>query len=209
MEALDWAFAGVSSSEVREDGRGGRVTHSTWHHWVDSHTAEPDGIRDEGDMMRLPAGRTLETGRMVNPATGKEMDYEELWRDLEPETAAVTPGGRRAGPMCVVLHLDGGEEGRGKTGGERRGMVIRLGRICQGIVTAGDGGVAAERWVWSEDGGKGWEMVRRLGRGRVPGLPCEAVVDETTAMGLLVGGEVRLADGQGDDGVWRVLEVGW
>ncbi|KAI1168580.1 hypothetical protein F5B18DRAFT_646367 [Nemania serpens] len=116
--SLDWAFAGTSSSEIRDGGR----RHSTWRHVVDSRTRAPETVVDEGDIFPQEDGRTLETGRMANPATGKLTDYEEVWTDLKVEgvpevhqnSAAFTQQPRG---VCVVLEM-GDEECEG------RGMVV-------------------------------------------------------------------------------------
>ncbi|KAI0816397.1 hypothetical protein GGR55DRAFT_674598 [Xylaria sp. FL0064] len=113
--SLDWAFAGVASSETR-DG----VRHCTWRHVVDSRTRAPEAVVDEGDVFPQEDGRTLETGRMVNPDTGNLTDYQEVWSGLEaegiPDELTRQPRAR-----CVVLELK--DEDR-----EGRGMVVCLGR---------------------------------------------------------------------------------
>ncbi|CCF45250.1 hypothetical protein CH063_03553 [Colletotrichum higginsianum] len=120
---LEWGIAGTSSSTLRDDGAGGQVRHSRWEHWIDSRTTDPENAADEGDMYEQADGLTLEKGRMVNPATGEETDYEELWRDVEPAAVAGA-----------------------------RGSVVWLGRFCQGISRVGED-VTAERWEWRDDGG--------------------------------------------------------
>ncbi|KAI0200713.1 hypothetical protein F4808DRAFT_460534 [Astrocystis sublimbata] len=77
---LDWAFAGISSTETRNG-----VRHSTWRHLVDSRTRIPETVVDEGDIFPQDNGQTLETGCMINPVTEKLTDYQEIWTDLEPE----------------------------------------------------------------------------------------------------------------------------
>ncbi|KAI0097602.1 hypothetical protein GGR51DRAFT_463617 [Nemania sp. FL0031] len=131
--SLDWAFAGTSSSEIR-DG----VRHSTWRHVVDSRTRVAETVVDEGDMISQGDGRSLETGRMVNPATGKMTDYEEIWTDAE---------------------VEGVPEVNPDSAASRRGMAVYLGRYYQGVVRIGDR-FAAERWLW-EDGK--WQHKYRLG----------------------------------------------
>ncbi|KAI1381385.1 hypothetical protein F4677DRAFT_123864 [Hypoxylon crocopeplum] len=153
-DRLDWAFAGTSESSQREDGRGGKVAHSTFHHWVDSRVHAAEKVRDEGDMFPQPDGTTLETGRMVNPATGAETDYQELWQDEEPVWID------EASVPCVVLQLQ--DDSRGV-----RGMVIRLGQYCQGVMREGDD-FTAERWEWRD---ARWTLTARVG-GR--SLPCLA-----------------------------------
>ncbi|KAI0481495.1 hypothetical protein F4859DRAFT_512640 [Xylaria cf. heliscus] len=144
LAALDWAFAGISSSGIR-DG----VRHSTWRHIVDSRTRSPETVVDEGDIFPQDDGGTLEKGEMVKPATGRLTGYEETWTDLEAE--GIPEINEDSGELvqqpkarCVVLELDDRER-------EARGTVICLGLYCQGVVRIGDR-FAAERWLW-EDGG--------------------------------------------------------
>lgn len=97
---------------------------------------------------------TLEKGRMVNPATGAVGEYEEMWEDLLPTT---TDDAKR---WSVVVVLDDRVHGA-------KGMVVRVGGWCQGIVKVG-GEVCVERWRFDkgdEEGRKGeWKRVVRLGR---------------------------------------------
>ncbi|KAI8634704.1 hypothetical protein F5Y19DRAFT_121719 [Xylariaceae sp. FL1651] len=142
LTSLDWAFAGTSSSETRNG-----VRHSTWRHFVDSRTREPKAVVDEGDVFSQDHERTLETGCMVNPATGKLTNYEEIWTDIE---AKGDPEGARSledpSPLvkarCVVLELRRDDK-------DERGMVICLGRYCQGVVRVGDK-FAAARSEWEK-----------------------------------------------------------
>ncbi|TIC94158.1 hypothetical protein CH35J_009862 [Colletotrichum higginsianum] len=180
---LEWGIAGTSSSTLRDDGAGGQVRHSRWEHWIDSRTTDPENAADEGDMYEQADGLTLEKGRMVNPATGEETDYEELWRDVEP--AAVVGGGGKA-VECIVLRFEDEQAGA-------RGSVVWLGRFCQGISRVGED-VTAERWEWRDDGG--WRRTMRIGE---RGLPCEALL-KTGAL-LTVGAHVVH-----EDLVWDVLE---
>ncbi|KAI0433955.1 hypothetical protein F5Y09DRAFT_18235 [Xylaria sp. FL1042] len=149
--SLDWAFAGVSSSETR-DG----VRHCRWRHVVDSRARAPEAVVDEGDIFPQDDGRTLETSRMVNPATSQLTDYEEVWNDLEAEGI---PDGSTQQPMarCIVLELKDEER-------EERGMVVCLGRYCQGVVRVGPR-FAAERWLW-ENGE--WQCKFRVGDLLIP-----------------------------------------
>ncbi|UNI15939.1 hypothetical protein JDV02_002423 [Purpureocillium takamizusanense] len=195
LSRLDWAIAGTSSSSTteREDGRGGQVTtHGKWRHWIDSTTREADGVVDEGDMITQPDGTTLETGSMVNPATGLVTAYEEVWEDEEP----VVPSFSRAGSstsaispplLCVVLEMD--QQGQGG-----QGMVVRLGRWCQGFVRAGED-IALERWLWSEGTG-GWRREARMGNLFVA---CEVALQE--------GRDFKVGEAVGEDGAWKVVEV--
>lgn len=179
---LDWAFAGTSSFQP---GREPGTRHAVWEHWVDSHTTEPETVRDDAFVREGagPGGSEFETGRMVNPETGVEAEYEEAWSSLEP---SVEPGSEGASP-CVVLRTWDDER-------SVRGMVVRLGQFCQGILRDGDA-VTVERWERERHGG--WSLLARHGEGT---LPVEALLG--TSQRLKFGGEV-------DDGKrsWRVIEV--
>ncbi|KAM0324879.1 hypothetical protein ACHAQA_007845 [Verticillium albo-atrum] len=155
IERLDWAIAGTSSSTPRG---GPGETHGVWRHWIDSRTTATEDLADEGDMAPMDAERTLETGRMVNPDTGIDTPYEEVWRD--PSVSGVE--GRKA--KCYVLVWDEGPAARG--------MVIKLGRWCQGIIRDGDD-VRAERWEWRA--GPGWRRSKRVGDGT--GMPCGVLLE--------------------------------
>ncbi|GAP89627.1 putative sodium nucleoside [Rosellinia necatrix] len=187
---LDWAFAGTSSSVEVGDG----VWHTTWRHVVDSRTNAPASVVDEGDVLPRGDGVTLETGRMVNPATGRVAEYEEVWADLEPE--AVPEAGRDSpstgsirGARYVVVELS--DEAR-----VERGMVVCLGRYCQGVVRVGDR-FAAERWLWGDGT---WQRKYRSGGQWIPGP--EQMGRDT----LSVGDEVGLPDALQR---WAVVEVGY
>ena len=195
MDGVDWAFAGTSSSSTRP-GEGGEaaVRHSVWRHVVDSRTRhDPEtAVVDEADMFPAERGadgaeRASERGRMVNPDTGLESDYEETWRDVEPR-----PAGTEARARCVVLELK-------DDAAERRGLVVRLGRHCQGVVRCGEA-FALERWAWAPDegsaAGSGWARRTRVG---ALYLPCEEALKDPS---LKVGDSV-----QRDGNVWTAVEV--
>ncbi|KAI1337845.1 hypothetical protein F5Y15DRAFT_425547 [Xylariaceae sp. FL0016] len=176
---IDWAFAGTSHPEMRGDG----VRHNTWRHFVSSRTREPDLCADEGDMYPQPDGTTLELGRMVNPATGKETDYEEVWTDVDAE--GISDDGGQQKPRQVVLEIRRDES-------EERGMVVCLGRFCQGVVRSGDL-FALERWQWI---GGDWKQQYRSGS---LWLPC---AEAMRSLDLSLGGQLK-HDGQ----VWHVVEL--
>ncbi|KAF6803926.1 hypothetical protein CSOJ01_10552 [Colletotrichum sojae] len=184
IDRLEWGIAGTSSSSLVPDGKGGEVRHSRWEHWIDSRTTDPESAADEGDMYPQDGHLTLEKGRMVNPATGRECDYEELWRDVDPEPASASAA---KGPECVVLNFEDAPTGA-------RGAVVWLGRFCQGISRVGED-VTVERWEWREDGG--WKRTTRLGGGAE--LPCEVLLK--TGAQLSVGAHVKHGDL-----VWDVVE---
>ncbi|KAK0746461.1 hypothetical protein B0T18DRAFT_438441 [Schizothecium vesticola] len=177
LSGLDWAIAGTStSSDPLPDGS----SHCVWSHWISSRTADVDGVADEGDNHPQPDGSVLETGRMVNPATGEVGDYEEVWVSEEIKTveAGGGPPGEGEGPVCVVMKMEA-------EGGMKRGMLVRLGQYCQAVVRVG-GEVVVERTV------------------RVGGGKTEVPAEVATHLGHLatVEDEVRVGTGE----IWRVVE---
>lgn len=180
---LDWAFAGTSSSHPAQDPGARRAT---WRHWVDSSTAEAESVVDEALVRDVgdAAGTELEAGRMVNPATGEEADYEEAWVSVEPMASGAGPLDR---PACAVLRTCDDER-------QERGMIVLVGQFCQGILRVGEA-VTAERWEWRPE--RGWALSERFGQDT---LPIEALVGgkETLAVGSLIEDGVR---------AWTVIEA--
>lgn len=176
---LDWAIAGTTKSEARNDPKspGKEIGTSTFYHWIDSRTTKPEDATDEGDMYPQPDGTTLEKGAMVNPDTGNLTDYEELWDDSELSD----------GTPCVVLQTESEEEGC-------RGMVILLGEYCQGFMRVGRE-ITLERWKKTRDGQ--WRREFRLGNGE---LPCGKELLFTSK--IRVGEEVVLGGRS-----WKVVEA--
>ncbi|KAI3337001.1 hypothetical protein HD806DRAFT_24278 [Xylariaceae sp. AK1471] len=179
---LDWAFAGISSTEIR-DG----VHHSTWRHAVDSRTHTAEDVVDEGDVFPQDEGHTLETGRMMNPATGKLTNYEEIWSDLDARRIIDGRSSQQQAARCFVLELR--DDAR-----EQRGMVICLGGYSQGIARIGDK-FAAERWLW-EDGK--WLRKYRVGDLSIPNP------EDLYSTALSLGEEVKSEDPLQR---WRVVEM--
>ncbi|EMF11248.1 uncharacterized protein SEPMUDRAFT_88638 [Sphaerulina musiva SO2202] len=146
LSHLDWAFAGTSSSQITHHVQDGSpLFKSTWKHWIDSRTTEAENVVDEGFMFpgsdKEETGRTLEKGTMMNSQTGKMEDYEEMWRDVSEE----------------------GEKGEGEEKKEKekmRGMVIRLGQFCQGLMRIGEE-ITLERWEWTAK--ENWKRSFRMG----------------------------------------------
>ena len=143
---------------------------------------------------------------MLNPSTGKVQAYEELWKDLPPERIGSEPA-----PVTVVLRAENPDLAT-------RGMIIRVGGWCQGIIRVGDE-VSVERWRYRvvasgirgangdvdadgmngatgerwEEGG--WERVVRTGEASLPCCVCWERKD------LKPGGEVW------NGGLrWKVIE---
>lgn len=132
-------------------------------------------------------GRTLEMGSMVNPSTGLMTDYEEYWIDVEP--IATNPAEQNHGDnqkVSIVLQLHDDEH-------KARGMVVRIGQFCQGMLRIGDK-VALERWQWKES--NGWKRIARIGD---LWLPCGPILEGER---LRLGGELKFGDY-----VWKVFEM--
>ena len=94
-------------------------------------------------MFPINSLQTLEFGEGVNPFTGNMWAYEEFWTDLEVE-GTPKEGDLDPPKWSVVLRLEALEHGV-------RGLVVRVGRYCQGIVMKGEDW-SVERWEWSESG---------------------------------------------------------
>ncbi|KAK3897590.1 hypothetical protein C8A05DRAFT_38852 [Staphylotrichum tortipilum] len=185
LSRLDWAIAGTSSSAMipsRNDSSK-EIKHSQWAHWIDSRSADCDGVIDEGDMFDDPSdlALTLETGRMLNPATGVDADYEEVWRS-EPIQMVPGPGGEAA-VTCLALQMEGSGEG------VKRGLLVRLGQYCQAFARDGDE-IALERLKWDPDQQR-WASLVRIGRLEFPTdiatcLAHEARIDDEVKVGSTV-----------------------
>ncbi|KAF2009770.1 hypothetical protein BU24DRAFT_428641 [Aaosphaeria arxii CBS 175.79] len=191
MHRVEWAFAGTSTSATipgREDEEI-PVTHSTWRHDIDTRFLLHEAIPvDEGDMYDLGSGRALEFGHAFNEHLGHEVAYEEMWADLSIEP--VFP--HTTMKVCCVLKLDD-KEGRAK------GVIVRLGQFCQGLLRKGEGWVI-ERWEFEESEGGGavggsWKRTVRVGD---MFLPCAVAFKRE---GVQVGTTVEV-----DGGTWVVDE---
>lgn len=186
---LCWGFAGTSWSPTPTSGR--------WEHEIDSRAADGhDPIVDEGSLEVLENGDVLERGQMVDPdrpALGC-CDYEELWRD------EVLAGASQR--VSIVLETAGG-------------IVVRVGRWCQGILKKEAREAKEEE---EEERGEriGEEEKKRPGGGRVLAErwcdgervfaveECEQVCASEVwehERELAVGQELRVAGT-----VWRVVE---
>lgn len=181
---IDWAIGGASSSAQVTLDDGSQVSRSTFRHWVSSRTKDVDGVVDVGDMVPgEKEGTTLETGRMLNPATGVDTAYEELWRDEEPEAVSGLP-------TCCVFRLQ--DDGR-----EERGLFVQLGRHAQSVLRVGDA-FTAERWLWRDSSSR-WERLLKAGDEKMPNLA-----------GLLDEVGKRHEEGNAIEttsGNWKVIEV--
>ncbi|KAK0715470.1 hypothetical protein B0H67DRAFT_645217 [Lasiosphaeris hirsuta] len=191
FSALEWGIAGTSSSSLRaptsSEPPGQQISHAQWRHWINSRTVDVENAIDEGDNLPQPDGTVLEKGRMVNPTTGRETDYEEVWHS---DTIDAVHGAT----VCIVLKLQRDEEDSSPL---ERGMVVRLGQYCQAIVRKGpgDGDVTVERLKW-DDATEEWVKQVRIGDAEVP-------TDFATYFGIeaMVGDNILV----GED-VWTVVE---
>ncbi|KAL6718465.1 hypothetical protein ACLMJK_004556 [Lecanora helva] len=205
---VDWAFAGKCRSEpqgARENGMI-KLSHTIWDHWIDSRSDDP-GV-DEGDMWVQRDGDILERGKQKHPDTGEEIEYEELWHDLE-----VIPLGKKNNRSSLVIRAEDSEKGA-------RGLAVKVGGFCQAILKTQDG-LTIERWEHksadffeSEAPVRGhgdstrthndWIRTFRFGKGK---LPCEKMCANTLGkIGLnRIFGE-RVDSDCYPDLAWRVVE---
>jgi hypothetical protein len=215
---VEWAFAGRSTSKV-VDGK----TLSQWHHWIDSKTTKPEEVVDKGEMLpEDDSGLALEKGEMVNPATGRVTEYVEGWRDGEIVVVPV-PGeevvrrfyeelrGRGVSVESARAGFEGGGNVRATDNQSRlsivlqhedevrrsRGLVIRLGHLCQSVMRVGDD-FAHERWEWSQ--GDGWRQNSVSGKFS---MPCDVL----TMLGEEVCTETTVKYGNGEDLTWQCVEA--
>lgn len=155
---LEWAFAGKSSTTQGSLEDGDKPQHSVWEHWIDSKSDNPSV--DEGDMWPQANGDVLERGIQRHPVTGLQCEYEELWMDLEVKVV-----GEEEQRVSIVLKFE-------DTDGVTKGLIVRVGSWCQGILKA-DGKITIERWECNSKDSKipEWSLVARIGDGA---LPCSA-----------------------------------
>jgi hypothetical protein len=177
---LDWAIAGTSSS-IAAPEKGADVKLSTFRHWIDSRTVDVEAATDAGYMYPVQTDGddelVLEKGTMINPETGLQTEYEEVWieREVDP-----VPGDEDS--QVVVLDFDRGVE--------HRGRIVRVGKLCQGLLRVTDE-VVAERWEWNEQ--EGWSRSELVGRKGA--LPCEKLLTSPAFHAI-----------QHDGNTWTVVE---
>ncbi|MCJ1467637.1 hypothetical protein MMC07_006262 [Pseudocyphellaria aurata] len=175
--ALEWAFAGKSQTTQASMNDGvSKPQHSVWEHWIDSKSDNPSA--DEGDMWPQANGDVLERGTQKHPVTGLECEYEERWADLDVEVV-----GNEKTRISVVLKIENSDK-------RTRGLVVRVGSWCQGILQVGDK-ITIERWQWTNSG---WIRIVRIGDGI---LPCDATFIDRTFM-------EEINRQRGD--LWKVVE---
>lgn len=222
-DGIDWAFAG-RSEPCKDEATGN--TSTRWRHTVDSRFLDAESVIDQAEMSPEDpeTGIALEKGSMINPATGRETAYVEGWRETRvkhvpqptqdeikaceqelhgrgvkfiagnPDLPTLV---RHGDPLeesanlvsCVLQHEDSARTSRG--------MVIRVGQFCQGVLRAGDE-FAAERWEWTEQGG--WRKVFASGSNGL-NMPCDVACHFATNK-LRIGSEVVYGPGE----VWQCVE---
>ena len=156
LAVVEWAFAGTSSTTEISSGPannelGDSAWHCVWEHWIDSKSDDPKP--DEGDMWAQTNGDVLERGVQIHPLSGLQTTYEELWGDLDVELL----GGEKR--VSIVLKVENKET-------NTRGMVVRVGGWCQGILKSG-GELHIERWQWTELKNS-WERIVKIGSSDLP-----------------------------------------
>jgi len=161
-----------------------KPSHSVWEHWIDSKSDDP--APDEGDMYLQDNGDVLEKGTQKHPETGEEVGYEELWTELEVD---VIP--EEGGKYSTVLKHESENS---------RGMVVRVGGWCQGVLKEG-GQLTVERWRWASQendphqGPGYWKRIVRIGEGEMPSPMLERGGEDGDEM-VVKSGELR----------WEVVE---
>lgn len=178
---LEWAFAGESHTNKDETSSvTNKPYHAVWNHWIDSKSNDPSA--DEGDMIPQRNGDVLEQGSQIHPVTGLQCEYEELWGESYVETV-----GEEAYRVSVALKVEDDDS-------QTRGMVVRVGSWCQGILKVGDD-ITVERWQSEEAKSGEWNQVVKLGNAV---LPCESTFN---VEGLESGAFIKSSHLQ-----WRVIE---
>lgn len=126
----EWLMTG---EEVELPAREGHEFSIQFKHELDSMNANPDESEDIADFNTLPSGDRLETGVMLNPASGKMSPYKEVWRTLDPVKS--TPanltryekGADQKPIKSTVWNLSSSANGAS-------GRFITIGNFSQGIV---------------------------------------------------------------------------
>lgn len=200
---LDWAFAGKSKTTPVDDSdvAKGIKSHTVWTHWIDSKTDSPES--DEGDMTVQDDGTVLEQGENTDSITGDKTKYEELWQDLPVDAI-----GKKQNRSTLVVRAEDTER-------KVRGLVVKVGGWCQGLMRSGNS-LTVERWERMSEPEiettqaeretrtrNNWARTFKLG---TEDLPCKHIVEQTTGkFGL--NAPLRFGDLRDDDRLeWRVIE---
>ena len=202
---LEWAFAGTSVRSAAappepdagatehvdgklaaEDGNVPTRWRMKWTHWIDSKNIHPEEEVDEGDMEETGPNETSERGSSVHPQTGAVRHYEEIWQDLPVARSklSLVGTGDSDGRIAIVLVVE-------SVALAARGMSIRVGQYCQGMLRRGDD-VSCERWCLLDGQ---WHCVFKTGEAS---LPCAVLWERED---LVVGDEI-----ESDRLTWRCEE---
>lgn len=218
---VEWSFAGHSTSFTTNN-----KTHTQWHHWIDSTTTTPEDVVDKGEMLPEDSeGLALEKGSMVNPATGRLTEYLEAWRDVdvgivpflgEEVIKNFSETLFKRGVVVEGEKSQAGGENSGVSSGsanaasrlslvmqhenvvrKSRGMVVRLGHVCQGVARMGEN-FALERWEWTTT--TGWRKIRSSG---TLDIPCDVL----NMLGQTIDTDTTVKYGNGVDMIWKCVEA--
>ncbi|XXH05285.1 hypothetical protein Hte_011710 [Hypoxylon texense] len=177
-----YATAGMSTATILP-GKGNCppydcTVHATWEHGIDSSGSfDTDGA----DLLLLANGARMEVGSML--IHGKMQMFKEYW---------VTPTGCSTERPCIVAELEDGRADGAK------GMAIRIGDYCQGILQHGDE-FWYERWELREGEHKWTKDARSNTPTSEMGiLPCWWMTERARTPG-----EALMIDGR----QWRVTEA--
>lgn len=180
---LDWAFAGTSST-VRSPIPGDDATIVEWRHWIDSRSLGKERGYDAKDVGRCfpqPNGDELELGNMINPDTGVETEYEELWGtiDIKSTSQEVSTRARKAAICLQTMSKSDWEKETSS------GMVVRVGQFIQGLIVT-ETRATLERWSYDASS-KEWIRLVRLGDAECE-LPCQKLFEPDR---IFEGKEIR------------------
>lgn len=178
---LQWAFAGKVEIRLpgQQDSKAITQAHARarWTRLIDSQLSYLPDEADEADLTLQPDGSILEVGVFPNATTGEEEPFQEIWHLVSqlPLTGD-----------CTVLKADHQDP-------HIRGLVVRVGQWCQGILYRSKDDKVVERWHLEATGK--WTRDLRIGESTVS-LPCT-----NSFMHLEIGGTIEL------DGItWVVVE---
>lgn len=178
---LEWAFAGKIELRLPDQQDTNAITQARararWTRIIDSQLSYLPDEADEADLTLQPDGSILEVGSFPNSTTGKEEPFQEIWH-LVPQLPSTG--------NCVVLKADHQDP-------HIRGLVVRVGQWCQGILYRSKDDKVVERWHLEATGN--WIRDLRIGESTVS-LPCT-----NSFTPLEIGGTIKL------DGItWVVVE---
>ncbi|KAK5053148.1 hypothetical protein LTR84_002122 [Exophiala bonariae] len=174
-----YATAGMSFTHMPQGTESCAAYESTihvqWEHSIDSSRAfDTDGA----DMYLLSNGDTMEIGFMM--LRGEWKMFKEYWLDGSPEP--------NPSYMAMELMPSSGNN-------SEKGMVIRIGNYCQGILQ-NDSDLWVERWQTDSNGE--WKIDARSTKSHEAVLPCQWSAVE----GRKLGDSIEFGDRS-----WKVVET--